>query len=136
MLLIFLVSVACMHDGKVFEEALRMDCVAAVMLVPAWTTFLAVRYMRVALPFRLAAAIAAFGAGVFLGSGVVNMLFYGTLSSFDLHTHVNFADWATYPAVNDNLYWLALIVILVAAAALCVVGVARATNERDSKRGE
>ena len=140
MLLIFLVSVACMHDGKVLEEALRMDCVVAVMLVPVWTTFLAVRHLRVALSFRLAAAIAAFGAWVFLGSGVVNMLFYGTLSSFDLHTHVNFTDWATYPAVNDNLCWLVLIVSLVAAAALCVVGVARATrratNERDSKRGE
>lgn len=109
---------------------------AAVMLVPVWTTFLAVRYMRVALSFRLATAIAAFGAWVFLGSGVVNMLFYGTLSSFDLHAHVNFTDWATYPAVNDDLCWLALIVSLVAVAALCVVGVARATNERDSKHGE
>ena len=75
MLLIFPASVACVHDGKVFEEALRMDCVAAVMLVPVWTTFLAVRYMRVALSFRLATAIAAFGAWVFLGSGVVRTCF-------------------------------------------------------------
>lgn len=101
-----------------------MDLIAAVMLVPVWTTFLALRYLRAALPFRLAAAIAAFGAWVFFGGGLVSVLFYGTFAASDLHTHVNFADWGTYPTVNDNLCWLVLIVCLIAAAVLCFAEVA------------
>lgn len=123
-LLMFLVSATCLRDGKILEEALRFDLIAAVMLVPVWTTFLALRYVRATLPFRLAAAIAAFGAWVFFGGGLVSVLFYGTFAASDLHTHVNFADWATYPTVNDNLCWLVLIVCLIAAAVLCVAEVA------------
>lgn len=33
-LLMFLVSVTCLRDGKILEEALRMDLIAAVMLMP------------------------------------------------------------------------------------------------------
>ena len=123
-LLMFWVSATCLHGGKMLEEALRMDLIAVVMLVPVWTTFLSLRYMRTALPFRLAAAIAVFGAWVFVGGGLVNVLFYGAFASFDFHMHVNFADWTTHPTVNDNLCWLVLIVCLIAAAVLCVVEVA------------
>ncbi len=123
-LLMFLVSAACLRDGKILEEALRFDLIAAVMLVPVWTTFLSLRYMRAALPFRLATAIAAFGAWVFVGGGLVDLLFYGAFASFDFHMHVNFTDWTTYPTVNDNLCWLVLIVCLIVAAVLCVAEVA------------
>lgn len=110
-----------------------MDLIAAVMLMPVWTTFLGLRYMCTELPFRLAAVLAAFGAWVFFGGGLVNVLFYGTFASFDLHTHVNFADWTTYPTANDNLCWLVLIVCLVAAAALCVAG---AITGRPTRKGD
>lgn len=92
---------------------------AVMLMVPVWTTFLAVRYLPTALPFRLAVAFAAFGLWLFLANGIANL----TMGlPFDWHTSVNFADWTSYPAVNDNICWLVLGVCVAVAAALCVIG--------------
>ncbi len=129
-LLLILVAAVCLRDEQPVEQAVRMAGVAAVMLAVVWAVFLSIRYIPAALPFRLAAAFASLGVWVFLAGGLSSFLLGG---SFDLHAAADFSDWTSYPAVNDNLCWIALIVCLAAAAALCAIG-ARRPEGRASDR--
>ena len=119
-LLLCLVVAATAHGGAATAYVAQMVAIAGVLMIPAWTTFLALRYLPAVLPFRLAAAFAAAGMWLFLVGGIVNLVMG---LPFDWHAAVNFADWTSYPAVNDNLCWLILGACLVVAGTLCLAGV-------------
>lgn len=121
-LLLCLVAVVSVHGAAAAVTVARMVALAGVLVVPVWAAFLVLRYLSASLPFCLALVFALFGVWVFFVGGIAGVILGGP---FDWHAAVNFADWTTYPAVNDNLCWIVLLVCLVVAAVLCVVGVAR-----------
>ena len=121
-LILCLVAAVTARGGADVAYVAQMVAIAGVLATPVWTTFLALRYLPAALPFRLAAAFAAAGAWLFLAGGVVDLVMG---LPFDWHTAVNFADWTSYPAANDNLCWLILGACLAISGALCFVGVFR-----------
>lgn len=102
--------------------------IAIVLLIPVWVTFLLIRYLPTELPYRLAGAFALFGFWVFLAGGLINILFG---LPFDLHLKVNFLDWSTYPAVNDNLCWTVMIICLLVAGILCITAAKNRKKEND-----
>lgn len=121
-LLLALVAIACMHDGKNAFEAARMAGVAAVLISVVWAAFLSMRHIPAALPFRLAAAFASFGVWTFFSGGVLGVLMGGP---FDLHGAADFTNWADSQTINDNLCWIILSACLAAATALCIAGTLR-----------
>lgn len=113
------VAVTTLHDGQSLANLGFVLNLTALMFVPVWGIFLVLRYLPAALPYRVAAAFAVFGAWTFCGEGYTQVV---SGKSFTLHGSVDLLNWSDYVVRNDNIAWICLAICLVAAVVLCVVG--------------
>lgn len=117
----FMMTIVAAHVEMGVVDVLFFDLAMALYLVAiVWIGYLVLRYLPTELPFRLALFIASLGLWLFLLNAFVSLL---SGESLNLHSGANFTDWATQPAVNDNICWILLLICLVAALAFCFVGI-------------